>query len=214
MIYEQNSPDAAVSDKNLYQSFRLMKQKDYEGAQALLETGLSAARKNKDAVREGLYLSTLGVLFKLKKDYKRSYRYYQQAERLLKDEASLKIITALLLIEQFNQYETAARKMQKVIETTQDPALLHHALAIQSMAWFKLGKKDKALENLHRILQMDFDALRFAANLDYKMVALFVERGVFLDECRQFLKKALILAQNKKEKVYQKVIGQLLKGIG
>ena len=206
-------PDPVIDDMDLYQSFQLMKQRDFDAADELIEKGIEKAKKKKDRTLEGLYLSARGVLYKLKKDYKESYKYYQQAERLLKEDHSIRIITAVLLIEEFHQYETAVKKLQKTIEVSSDPVILHHAKAIQAMGYFLMGEKNLSKQNFDFILAQNFEKLRFAANLDFKMIELFVAKKFELKLCESYLKKALELAQSKKETVFEAVILKLLSGV-
>lgn len=206
-------PDPLIDDMDLYQSFQLMKQRDFDAADELIEKGIEKAKNKKDETLQGLYLSARGVLYKMKKDYKESYKYYQQAEKLLKDDHSIRIITAVLLIEEFKQYETAVKKLQKTIQVSTDPVILHHARAIQAIGYFMMGKKDLAKQNFEYILAQNFDQLRFAANLDFKMIELFVAKKFELKLCEDYLKKALALAQDKKEQVFEAVIVKLLSGL-
>lgn len=206
-------PDPVIDDMDLYQSFQLMKQRDFDAADELIEKGIEKAKKKKDETLQGLYLSARGVLYKLKKDYKESYKYYQQAEKLLKDDHSIRIITAILLIEEFKQYETAVKKLQKTIKESTDPVILHHAKAIQAIGYFMMGKKDLAKENFEYILAQNFESLRFAANLDFKMAELFVAKKFELKKCEAYLEKSLELAQDKKETGFEAVILKLLAGL-
>lgn len=208
------SEDRAVKDERLYQAFGMMRRKEYDEALDCLKEGVANAKQNNDTQLEGLYYSAMGVLFKLKKNYNKSFRFYQQAEKLLKHDPSIKIVTAMLLIEQFKQYSTAARKMTKVLAATQDPAVWHRAKAIETMALFLMGKKEQAELGIKEMLKQDFKQLRFAANLDYKMVELFINKNFMNDECREYLKKALALAKSKNEKTFVLVIENLLKAIG
>lgn len=206
-------PDPVIDDMDLYQSFQLMKRGDFDAADELIEKGIEKSKKKKDETLQGLYLSARGVLYKLKNDYKESYKYYQQAEKLLKDDHSIRIITAVLLIEEFKQYETAVKKLQKTIEASDDPVILHHAKAIQAIGYFMMGKKDLAKENFEYILAQNFENLCFATNLDFKMVELFVAKKFELKICERYLEKALELAQDKKETVFESVIIKLLSGL-
>lgn len=217
MTIKKSNPDdarvneAPLKDADLYLAFRLMKRKDFDGAEARIMAGLKLARQAGQKNLEGVYFSALGVLYKLKKDYKKSYKYYQQAEKLLPDDHSLKVITAVLLIEEFAQYDTAIRKLANVIEASaNDPAMLHHAKAVQGLAYFLMGKKDRATLCLDFLLAQDFQMLRSAANVDFKMVEVFLKKKFELDKCKIYLEKARKLAHKKNEKVYLAVIETLL----
>jgi len=202
--------DLPVNDQNLYQAFRMMQRKEYDAAENFIKEGLKTAREKSDANLEGLYFSAMGVLYKLKQDYKKAFKFYQQAEKLLKDDPSIKIIMATLLIEEFQQFDTAAHKMDKIIEHTTDPAILHHAKSLRSMAYFQLGKKDKAQQDFDSLVAEDFTKLRFAANINFKVVELFTNKSFLLPQCKTFLQKSLALAQSKKEKVYEVIVQKLL----
>lgn len=203
-------PDAPITDPDLYLAFQLMRRKEFDSAENTIKRGMKRAKEKNDTSLEGIYFSALGVLYKLKKDYKKSYKYYQQAEKLLPDDPEVKIISSHLLIDEFKQYETALRKMQKVVLATTDPAILHHARAIAARASFSMGKKDQAEGYFREMLAEDFSKLRFAANLDFKMIELFVEKKIFIDLCKKYLEAALKLAKSKKESIYEVVINNLL----
>lgn len=206
------SPDAVVNEADLYLAFRLMRAKDFEGALTRLESGIEKSKKSGNTHLEGLYLSALGLLNKLKKDYKEAYRCYQQAEKLLPDDASLKIITASLLINEFGQYDTASRKLVKVVETAKDdPATLHHARCLLAMAHIYSGQREKARELLTQIVAEDFAALRSAANVNFRLPQACVAKDFERDLCRAFLDKALALAKAKKEEPFIATVATLLK---
>lgn len=88
-----NHQESLIQDKNLYLAFRMMKRREYDAAENLIKDGIKEARQSENAHLEGLYLSAMGVLYKLKADYKKSYRFYQQAEKLLPNDDSIKIIS-------------------------------------------------------------------------------------------------------------------------
>ena len=200
-----------INDADLYLSFQLMKRQDFAGAENRILAGLKKANKQKDTTLEGLYFSALGILYKLKKDFKKSYKFYQQAERLLPDDNSVKIITAILLIEEFDQFDLAIRKLERVIENEQqDAAMLHHAKAVQGIAYFKKGNKTKAKENFEFLLVQDFKNLRSVSNVDFKLVQLFLTKSFEKSLCSSYLNKALQLAQFTHEKVYETVIHKLI----
>lgn len=207
----QNAPEAAVNEADLYLSFRLMKSGDLEGAKTRIEAGLEKARSQNDAASEGLYLSAEGLLHKLRQDYKESYKCYQQAEKLLPDDSSLKIITAALLIDEFKQYDTALRKLKKVLETAPfDPAAWHHARALTGIAHLASGKKAEAKSDMEAILARDFSELRSAANVNFKLTEFFVAKDFEPKLSLVFLEKALALAQARHEAVYVKIVTEMI----
>ncbi len=207
---DQNSQDAPVTDPDLYRAFNHMKRREFGEARALLDKGVAAAKTKNDLKLEGLYCSALGVLAKLMGDYKQAYKHYQQAEKFIPEDTTIKIIAAVLLIEEFKQYDTAVRKLEKILIESTDPAVIHHARGILAIGYFALGKKDKAAEAFKKQLAEDFVKMRFAANLDFKAVEFFVQKGFLPEECREYLNKALELAKKNREKTYQAVIEKLL----
>jgi tetratricopeptide (TPR) repeat protein len=211
MVEPNQQADAVIKDADLYQSFRLMKQKDFDGALNCLNKGLKKPEVQSDPTLQGLYFSALGVLYKLKSDYKKSYKFYQQAEKLLPDEGSLKIITAHLLIEEFAQYDTAIKKLDKILQMDAgDPAMVHHAKAAQGLAYLGMGKKDRAKAILGELIASDFVPLRSGANLDFKLVAACLQKSLEPLLCRSYLEKALAFVTQKKEAVYMRVIQDLI----
>ncbi|MCP5463819.1 MAG: tetratricopeptide repeat protein [Deltaproteobacteria bacterium] len=201
-----------LQDPAIYQAFALMQRKEFDSAEALLKKGLAQAKNVDDSAGEGVFLSTLGILFKLKGDYKKAYKFYQQAEKCLKDDDSIKIISAVLLIEQFNQHETAFRKMAKLLDRPDqaDPAIIHHATALQVRALLGMRKPEPAAELFASLANQDFAQLRFAANLDFKAVEALLMKGTHKDLCETYLKKALDLASKTKEEGYITLIKAIL----
>jgi tetratricopeptide (TPR) repeat protein len=214
MKQKDQQTDPVISEEKLYQAFRLMKKKEFDAAKELIREGLKAAAEKKDAMLEGLYHSAHGVLYKLTGDYKKAFKSYQHAEQLIPEDLSLKIISAVLLVEQFKQYETAFRKLEKIIGLTEDPAITHHALTTQAIALFHMNKKEKAKEKFELAFKADFSLLRFVANVDFKAVDLFTRKGFELNLCEQYLSKALVLAQGHNDSTYVIVIEELLGRLG
>lgn len=207
----QNTPVDTVDDVDLYFCFRLMKEKNFEGAKIKIEEGIRKAQQNQNVVSEGLYLSAMGVLFKLKKDHKESYKYYQLAERLLPEDHSLKIISSTLLIHEFHQFDTAIRKLKKVLESANvDPVILHQAKALIAMAYFATAKKSLAKEILATMVIEDFSKLRSATHVNYKLPEYFILKNFELDACLAYLRKALALAKDKHEDNYIAVVNELI----
>lgn len=210
-IFQNDSP---IDDKDLYLCFQLMKESKLGEAEQKIQKGLDLASQKGNSSLEGLYLSAMGVLHKIKKDYKKSYQFYQKAEKLLPEDPSLKMITATLLIEEFAQYDTALRKLEKILKDhSQDPALWHHAMALKGMTLLLMGKKEDFLQVLKTIIASDFSMLRSTANINFKFPELLVKKQYALQECLTYLKKAKDLALEKRELVYQRVIETLIAGI-
>lgn len=212
---EAKSPrDPIVDDKNLYLCFRLIKENKFSDAEKKIQEGIKVAAGRQDKQSEALYLSAMGVLYKVQKDYKKSYKFYQQAEKLLPEDPALKIIMATLLIEEFAQYDSALRKLDNIVdEKGQDPAIWHHAKALSGLANFLMGKKEQAKKILAEINATDFFVLRSATNLNFKLVELLVAKSFAREECLTFLRKAKDLAVQARELPYQEAIQNLLKQI-
>ncbi len=205
------SKDPPVNELNLYQAFRLMKLKNFDAAKELIRRSLKEAHDHNNIETEALYHSALGLLYKLTGDYKKAYKSYQHAEQLLPDDLSLKILTSILLVEEFHQYETAVRKLEKIYLTKlSDPAIAHHTATTLAISYFHLGKKEKAKQLFKQILLLDFNLLRFVPNVDFKMVSLFISKNFELGLCETFLEQALLLATKTNDPTYSAVIQQLL----
>lgn len=216
--------DAPVNNKNLKTAYALMKEKKFAAAKKIILAELQVAQNKADVDLQGICHAAMGMLHKLQLEFAKSYKSYQQAEHLLKDDLSVKLITAALLIEQFKQYETAIHKLETVLggsplggsplgEQTSDPAIIHRALVLQGLAYFRLSRRDQALQNFDKVLAMDFKSLRSSVNVDFRLVAAFVDKGFAVERCTLFLNKAMKLALAKNEKVYVKIIDTLLRGI-
>jgi tetratricopeptide (TPR) repeat protein len=206
----QNS-DALVNEKDLYLAFRLMKAKDFDGARERIQVGLDNAKHEKNPQSEGLFLSALGVLHKLKNEFRESYKYYQQAEKLLPDDESLKVITATLLIHEFHQYDLAIRKLKKVLDKKpKDAAVTHHCQALLGVAYLGAGKKPQAKTVLSDMIAGDFASLGSAGLINYKLPEVFIEKNFEVALCESYLLKALSVAEKKRETVYKQVISVLL----
>lgn len=203
-----------IQDKDVYKVFKLFKEKKFKEAEDLIKQGIVRAQRQRDAALEGLFESTYGMFHKLQKDYKKAYKHYERAEKLIPTDPTLKLITTELLIDQFKQYDTALRKLDKLIQENKDsPTILHRATAMQGIGYFLLQKKDKAKVCLGLLVNQDFKSLRFATNLDFKLVEHFVKKRFALDLCQSYLKKALELAKSTKELGYINTIQQLLAGV-
>ncbi len=195
------SQDEKIKDTAFYNVFRLIHQKKFDEAQDLIQKGIKS-NQARDAVMEGLYWSAQGVLHKVLGEFQKSYKAYQKAEQLIPDDPSLKIVTSFLLIDQFAQYDTASRKLQKLCENQTDPAILHHAYALLALSAFKQGDKILAQNYIDHVLGLDFKNLRFAANVNFDALEAFIAKGFALPSCQEWIEKALALANKNKEKGY------------
>lgn len=200
-----------VRSKNLQKAFVLMQKKKLADAEKLLESGLKEAESKKDLTMSALYCSAFGVLFKLKKEFRKAWKFYERAEKIYPEEPSLKLISGRLLVDYFGQYDTVIRKMEKVIERhAGNPVLLHQALTLKGIAHLRQGQKDKAIESLKRSMEDGFEPLKTCVNLDFKLVEEMMKKKVFADLCREFLEKANALSRKSREKGFQKMTQRLL----
>lgn len=192
-----------------YQAFRLMKGKQFEDAEKLLSNHL-AHTENKMAT--ALYHSTLGVLFKLKGDFKEAWRHYERAEKLIPEDPALKIIVARLLIEQFSQYDDAIKRAKKVLKLLPaNPVFVHQAFITMGLAFAGKGKKKEAVVCLESSIVENFGGFVTAKNIDFHLVEVLLRKGWGVEICRQFLDKALAFAKTKKEQMYIDSFSKMLK---
>lgn len=73
-----------------YRAFELMRLKQLDDAEKLLSNCLS---KVEDDVSKALFHSSLGVLYKMKGEFKTAWRHYERAEKLIPNDPALKIIS-------------------------------------------------------------------------------------------------------------------------
>lgn len=191
------------------QAFRLMKSKQLDEAEKLLSASLS---KTEDKTAIALYHSALGVLYKIKKDFKEAWRHYERAEKLIPDDPALKIIVARLLIEQFAQHDQAVRRAKKVLKILPgNPVFVHQAYTTMGLAHVKKGAKKSALEALEKSIVDDFSGFITAKNIDFHLVEACLQHGWGENLCYQFIHKALAFAKLKKEKEFCDIFEKMLK---
>lgn len=192
--------DTGDISQEIYDAFQMMKLKDFGSAEILLREGLKKAEEEKHQAQQALFYSTLGVLEKLKGNYKEAWRDYERAEKLLPDDPSLKIIMAKLLIDQFSQYDAAIKKLKKVLEIAKGSGSFEHqAHATMAIAYLKKGEKTKAVEMFDLSVGDDFDRVATAENLNFEVIASFLSRNLEVDRCRRYVEKALHLAKKRQE---------------
>lgn len=195
----QSSASEGVSSEILT-AFRRMKEKDYPAAEGLLRQGLQRAEREKNDTQAALFHSSLGVLSKIKGDYREAWRCYEKAEKLLSDDPSLKIIVAKLLIDEFAQYDTAIRKLKEVLKLAKGSGSYEHqAHASMAVAFLKKGDKKKAVEMLDLAMKDEFHGVTSAHHLNFEVIEAFLSRNLEVDRCRRYAEKALALARARKE---------------
>ncbi|MBL7685125.1 MAG: tetratricopeptide repeat protein, partial [Deltaproteobacteria bacterium] len=159
--------EAEIQSPRLEKAILLMESKNFEEAEIELKMGIDESQSSEDVVMEAIYQSTLGVLHKLKKDYKMAWKYYENAERLLPHDPALKIISARLLVDIFGQYDTAIKKMEKVLKLVQDDQpFIHQAYTVMGLAYLKKGDRKKALTCFQDSMKDDFQKMITAQNID------------------------------------------------
>lgn len=211
---QKSSHDPIVDDKFLYLCFQLIKEKNFLEAEKKISAGLKKAEEKNDAPAQGLYLSAMGFLFKVQGDFKKSYKFYQQAEKFIPDDDSLKIITANFLIYQFRQFDTASRKLEKLLKNKiNDAAIWHHAQALLGIAYLNMGKRNECQKVLENLLKSDFALLGSATNVNFQIPEVLEQKGFARESCLAYLKKAKTLAIEKRELVYQQAIEKLIEGV-
>lgn len=209
--FNMQSPDTKIGSKPLYQAFELIHRKKLPEAEALLTQGLKEAEAARDLTLIGLYYSAFGVLYKIKKDYRKAWKYYEKAEKNIPDDPALKIISARLLVDYFGQYDTVIRKMEKVLSQVKESfPLVHEVYNIQGLAYLKKGNKKQALECLKASRGDDFKGLQTAANFDFRLLQELVRKKIDLNYCHEYLKAAQNYVQGTREVPYQKMISRLL----
>jgi len=198
-----------IQDPHLLRALELMSAQDLDAAEAELNTGLAEAKD--DAVLSALFYSTLGVLSKIRKDFRQAWRYYEKAEQLLPEDPSLKLISAQLLMEVFGQYDTTIRRCEKVLTLApHDPIFYHQAYITIGLAQLKRGERHESVRCLVEAMRDNFEGLGSAGMIDLKLLEALLRKKLGLEEGRQYLEAALNLAQETKEEELQHLFTQLL----
>ena len=183
-----------------YRAFQLMNDKQYAEAEKLLASNMSKTDEDSPIA---LFHSALGVLYKLKGEFKIAWRHYQRAEKLLPNDPALKIISARLLIEQFAEYDQAIRKAKKVLDIIPgNVAFEHQAYTTMGLAYCRLGKRKFAIDALEKSMREDFNGFISAKNIDLNLVEAILRKGWNDNLCHKFLKSALEFANKTKEVSY------------
>ena len=176
-----------------HRAFELMKAKQFADAEKLLVNNLA---RDADDTATALYHSTLGVLFKLKGEYRTAWKHYERAEKLLPNDPALKIISAHLLIDQFSEYDQAIKKAKKVLSLIPaNHVFAHQAYTTMGLAHLKKGQKQKAIEDLEKAMDGNFHGFITADNIDFQLVEGLLRRRWGVESCKQFLEKALAFAE-------------------
>lgn len=190
------------------QAFELMAAKNFEDAEKLINNNLS---KVDDDVSIALYHSVLGVLFKMKGEFKEAWRHYQRAEKLLPNDPALKIISARLLIEQFAEYSQAIKKAKKVLDLMRgNPVFAHQAYTTMGIAYAREGKKNDAVEMFTKSIGSGFDGFITAQNIDMSLLEVLLRKGWGIKECGDFIASALAFSNFTKEEKFIDLFQKLM----
>lgn len=197
--------------EEIYAAFRKMKEKNYSAAEELLRNGLQKVEAERNKTHVALYYSTLGVLEKVRGDFKAAWRHYEKAEKLLPDDPSLKIIMAKLMADEFRQYDTAIKKYKQVLKLAAGSGTYEHqAHAGMAIAYLRKGDRKKAVEMLDQAMVEDFSRVTSAHHLNFEVVEAFLSRNFEVDRCRTYVEKALSLATARKEQKPIQFLSRLL----
>ncbi len=205
------TPNIPTKTLRLQKAIELISHKNYEAAEKEIQCAIQEAEQAKDLLSQALLYSTLGLLFKLKKDFKTAWRHYEKAEKLLPADPALKLISARLLVDVFGQYDTAIRKAEKVLQiASHDGAYAHQAHITKGLAYLKKGDKKKTQQEFVKAMSHDFENVGSAANIDFKLLEGLLKRQLAVEDCYAYLKKALAYAQKKEEEKYVKLIQKMI----
>ncbi len=192
-----------------YRAFELLKTKQFDDAEKLLSNCL--AKIVDDDVASGLFHSTLGVLYKMKGEFKLAWRHYERAEKLIPNDPALKIISARLLIDEFSEFDQAVKKAKKVLALLpNNPAFCHQAHVTMGLAWAKKGDKKKALEALKKSMEGDFEGFITAKNIDFNLCEAVLKKGWAEKEAKAFLERAIAFAKKQEEPDWAETIQKMV----
>jgi tetratricopeptide (TPR) repeat protein len=194
-----------------YRAFELMQSKQLDDAERLLTSSMS---KVSDNVAVGLFHSALGILYKLKGEFKTAWKHYQRAEKLIPDDPALKIIMARLLIDEFTEYDLAMKKAKKAFDAAgKNPVFAHQVYVTLGLAHLGKNEKKKAVEMLVKAMEHGFHGFVTAQNIDFALVERLLRQNLGAAECRKFLESALAFARGVREPTWVGVIEHLLSSL-
>jgi len=202
---EHGEVDAADVCKR---AFELIAEKQYGDAEKLLANNMA---RSEDDASIALFHSVLGVIYKVKGEYKNAWRHYTRAEKLLPEDPALKLISARLLISQFAEYDQALKKAKKVLRLIpKNPAFAHQAYTTMGLAYCGKGNKKKAVSMLEKSCVNDFKNFITAKNIDFELVETLLKKDWGWQSCRGFLDKAFEFAKQSGESYYIKLLQRML----
>lgn len=188
--------DRKVDSKAFYEAFEWMKKQDYSKAKVALDKGLALAVEQEDKTLEALFYSAFGVLCKLENNPQQAWKFYDKAEKILPENPALKINSAELLIENFAQFQSAFRKMEKILQTTDlDPVYKHQAHTLAGLAQLKKGEIELAVTHFKKSFEDSITDFLSVQQLNLKLLEAFLLKKVQTRACLDFLNKAQALAE-------------------
>lgn len=191
-----------------HRAFELMGGRRYDDAERLIANAMS---KSDDDVAIAIYHSALGVLCKMKGEFKNAWRHYRRAEKLMPGDPALKIISARLLIEEFAEYDQAIKKAKKVLDLAKgSPVFAHQAYTTMGLAWVKRGNRKKAASMLKKSMGERFEGFITPQNVDLTLLEAVLRKGWTDDVCRTFLDEALAFATNVSDEKFTHIFSQML----
>jgi len=201
------SLDEKIQIPDLYKAFKLIRDKKFSEAESLLLKLETDYEKKGEEMIAGAMCSTLGLLYKAQKEYRKAWKIYDKAEKKIPDDPSLKIINARLLIEYFAQYDTVIKKMGKAEKLAgEDFSFLHVIYTLTGVAYLKKGNTKKAVDYLKKSMGNSFAGLGTSANFEFKLFEEMTKKKLEPKLCLSFLSEALSFAKKKREKNYAALI--------
>jgi len=192
-----------------YKAFELIRLRQFDDAEKLVSNCLA---KVPDEVSRGIFHSTLGVLYKMKGDFKEAWRHYERAEKLLPNDPALKIISARLLIDKFNEFDQAIKKAKKVLEIIpNNPVFRHQAFVTMGLAYLKKGTKPKAVEMHNESMAGSFEGFISAKNIDFNLCEALLKKKLAEAEVKLFIEQANEFAKKQQENDWVERTGEMLK---
>ncbi len=190
MIGNQTIEKASLfnSSEICYRALELIHSKNFDQAEKLLASNMT---KTEDDTAIALFHSIMGVLYKVKGEYKVAWKHYERAEKLLPSDPALKIISARLLIDKFSQYMPAIRKAKKVLQLASNhPVFMHQAYTTIGLAYCKKGDRKKAISALTNSIINSFHDFRTPKNIDFELIEALLRKKWGIQDCQFFLVQA------------------------
>jgi len=198
-----------VVRKEIMEALDLVRARNYEGAEAVLRSGLEAVTD--DPQELAVLFSTLGMIQIRQGKIDEAWASYEQAEQATPTDPVLKVIIARFLLTEAARYNEAMKRGKQILKAAQDvPSLKHQAHAIMGLAYFKKGNKKKAGEMLQKAMEDKFLGMATADNIDFNLVEALVRDDLELATCQTYVAAARDFARTKREfkamAIFQKIL--------